>query len=368
MSVKSTRFFAVLAVCIFSATTNAQTITTPRIPSPAAEVSQTVGISKITVNYSRPSVNGREIWGQLVPYGYNNLGFGTATAAPWRAGANENTTISFSHDAEINGETVSAGTYGLHIGVMEDGSATYILSGNTTSWGSYFYDESEDVLRTDVQTTEIPMTETLTYNFIDTDKNSTTLVLDWEKKRFPLKITFATDDIVMANARNQMRSITGFGWQGPLSAANYALQNNINHEEALAWVDQSINGNRNFQNVFVKASLLKQQNKESESIALFDEAAQLANNPQLNFLAYQMLQQYQNNDKALEYFKLNVKRNPNDPNVHDSLGEGYKTIGENKLAIKSLKKSLSLNPPPNVKANSLRLLKELGVEEYAGVE
>lgn len=364
-SVLSTGVF--LAALFLTAKTEAQTITTPRVASPAAEVSQTVGISKVTINYSRPSVKDREIWGMLVPYGYNNLGFGTATAAPWRAGANENTVITLSHDAKIAGKEVPAGSYGLFVAVMENGGATFILSENTTSWGSYFYDEKEDVLRADVTTEEIPMTETLTFDFIETGKNSTIAVLDWEKKRFPLEISFDTDRIVLAQAEGQLRGVSGFGWQGPLSAANYCMQNNINHEQALKWVDQSINNNKNFQNVFVKASLLKQTGKESQSLPMFDEAAQMANTGQLNYLGYQMLNQHKDFEKAIEYFKLNVKKNPENANVHDSLGEAYKESGQDKLAIKSLKKSLSLNPPANVKANSIKLLKELGVD-YASVE
>lgn len=368
MKVKSVLSAGVLlAASFFTAKTEAQTITTPRVASPAAEVSQTVGISKVTVKYSRPSVKDREIWGKLVPYGYNNLGFGTATAAPWRAGANENTVIKLSHDAKVGGKEVPAGSYGLFIAVMENDKATFILSENTSSWGSFFYNEKEDALRADITTEEIPMTETLTYDFVQTGKNSTILVLDWEKKRFPLEISFDTDQIVLAQAEDQMRGVAGFGWQGPLSAAQYCMQNNINHEQALKWVDQSINNSRNFQNVFVKASLLKQTGDENQSTPMFDEAAQMANIGQLNFLGYQMLMQHEDYDKAIEYFKLNVKRNPEDANVHDSLGEGYKVSGQDKLAIKSLKKSLSLNPPANVKANSIKLLKELGVD-YASAE
>src|SRR5678815_4901508 len=90
-----------------------QPITTPRTPSPAASITQTIGISTVTVNYSRPSVKNREIWGALVPYGWNVQTFGAAKQAPWRAGANENTFIKFSHDATVEGHKVPAGTYGL---------------------------------------------------------------------------------------------------------------------------------------------------------------------------------------------------------------------------------------------------------------
>jgi len=366
MKFKNLPLTCMLLVSVFMYTdSQAQNITTPRVPSPAAKVSQTVGISTVTVKYSRPSVRDREIWGNIVPFGYNNLGFGTATAAPWRAGANENTVIIFSDDAKIEGQDLKAGTYGLHIAVKENNEATIIFSNNSSSWGSFFYDEGEDALRVDVSTEEIPMTEVLTYDFIDLDKNSTTAVLDWEKKRFPFKVSFDTDQLVIANAKDELRGTTGFSWQGALSAANYCLQNNVNLDQGLAWADQSLQQSRNFQTISVKAGLLKQKDPNADVTALFDEAAKIANINQLNALGYQLMLQHNEVNKAIEYFKMNVERNPTDANVHDSLGEAYKTAGMDKLAIKSLKKSLSLNPPPNVKANSLKLLKELGVEDYA---
>jgi hypothetical protein len=107
------KLMLVMSAALVAITSNSQGVTTPRTPSPAATVSQTIGISTITVNYSRPSVKGREVWGTLVPYGWNVQGFGAGNEAPWRAGANENTTIKFSHDAKVEGQTISAGVYGL---------------------------------------------------------------------------------------------------------------------------------------------------------------------------------------------------------------------------------------------------------------
>ncbi len=352
---------AIVCSMFMTSSVLAQTITTPRTASPAAEVTQTLGISTISINYSRPTVKGRDIWGALVPYGYNNLGFGTATAAPWRAGANENTTITFSDNAKVEGKNIEAGTYALFIGVLKDGKADIIFSKNSTSWGSYFYNQEEDALRVQVTSVDNAMTERLTYDFIDLSKTSATVVLDWEKKRFPFKVEYAVDEIVINNAKNMLRSTAGFGFQGPLSAARYALQNNLNLDEAIKWADQAIAVNPNFNGYFTKATILAKQGKTAEASKLNDKAVKLANKAQLNFMGYQMVGQ-KNNDKALEYFKLNVKRNPKDANVHDSLGECYKTMGNKKAAIKEFKTSLSLNPTAGVKANSIKNLKELGVE------
>ncbi len=347
-----------LLLCSFAALS--QGVTTPRAASPAAEISQTIGISKVTIKYSRPAVNDRDVYGtNLVHYGYKNLGFGTSEAAPWRAGANENTTITFSHEAMVEGERVPAGTYGLFMALHQDGKADIILSNNSSSWGSYFYDPEEDQLKVTVNTQETSMTERLTFDFVDIGTNSAVAVLDWEKKRFPFKIEFDVNAVVVANAQEELRGVKGFGWQGPATAANYCLQNNYNLEQGMKWADQAVNNEKNFNTLYVKAGLSKALGQDAHD--LYDQAASLANKNQLNFLGYQAMGAG-DQDQALEYFKLNLKRNPEDPNMYDSLAECYKNMGEDKEAIKHFKKSLSMNPPPNVKANSIKNLEELGVD------
>lgn len=359
------------SMCLFAigaiTQVKAQTVTTPRPVSPAAELKQTIGLTEITVNYSRPRVTDRngqdrtgQIWGALVPYGFTSFGFGSGNPAPWRAGANENTIITFSDDVKVEGKDLKAGTYGFHLEVKEGNEATAIFSNNSTSWGSFFYDEKEDALRVPIKSKENAFTQILTYNFVDYTANSGVLALDWEKKRFEINISIDVHTIVFENFRNELRSTAGFGWQGPLAAAQYCLNNNINLDEALTWVDQSINNTRNFNNIFVKARLLNLKGQTENYNTMMTEAADLANIGQLNFLGYQLMGQG-NVKKAIEFFQLNVKRNPNDANVHDSLGEAYKTNGDTKLAIKEFKKSLSLNPPAGTKANSEKHLKELGV-------
>ncbi|MFK5973163.1 MAG: DUF2911 domain-containing protein [Flavobacteriaceae bacterium] len=155
--------------------------------SQIAKVSQRIGITDAIIIYSRPRVNNREVWGELVPYGMNNLGFGTAKESPWRAGANENTVIKFTDDVKIEGHDLAAGKYGLHMIIHEDNKATVIFSKNNNAWGSYFYDPSDTILQVDVDTEEVTHTELLTFNFIAVDATSATLALAWEKKRIPLK-------------------------------------------------------------------------------------------------------------------------------------------------------------------------------------
>lgn len=334
-------------------------ITTPRTPSPGASVSQTIGISTVNVNYSRPSVKEREVWGKLVPYGWNKQTFGFGNDAPWRAGANENTVITFSHDLKVEGKNVPAGSYGLFFVINEDNSGEVILSKDYQSWGSFFYDASHDLMRAPITIRNTGHTELLTYDFINLTKNSGELVLNWEKKQFPVKVEFAVDDIVMANAAEQLKGTVGFNWLGYNSAANYALQNKVNLEQALKWSDQAISQNKNFTTANVKAGILAELGKSDEADKLRAEALSTATEAETNNYGYQLINQGKH-DKAIEILTMNTKKFPNSANVWDSLGEAYALKGDKANAIKNFKKSLSLNPPAGVKANSEKYLKQLG--------
>jgi len=363
MKLFTTTITTILLIVLLSTNMKAQgVITTPRAPSPAASVTQTIGISTVTINYSRPSVKCRKIWDSLVPYGYNVQAFGAGNRAPWRAGANENTTIKFSDDATVEGHPVPAGEYGLFFVVYPDNTGEVILSKDYKAWGSFWYDSTLDFMRAKIQLRDAPMTEMLTYNFMNDTKTSSELVLNWEKKQFPVKIEFDVDKIVMANAAEQLKNSVGFSWQGYASAANYALQNKVNLDQAVIWANQAIAQNRNFTTMTLKSNLLKAQGRADESAKAMDTAIQLSTENELNLYAYGLIAQQQV-DKAIEMFILNTKRHPESPNVWDSLGEGYATKGDKKNAITNFKKSLSMNPPANVKANSEKFLNRLGATQ-----
>ncbi|MEO6719355.1 MAG: DUF2911 domain-containing protein [Ferruginibacter sp.] len=349
----------VLLLTVFSVNSKCQGIKAPRVPSPAATVSQTIGISVVSVNYSRPSVKKREVWGNLVPYGWNVQAFGAGNSAPWRAGANENTTISFSHDAKVEGKEVPAGVYGLFFVVNKDNSGEVILSKDSRSWGSFFYTDKQDVLRSNIKLNETPFTELLTYDFTDVTKTSANLVLNWEKKQFPVKIEFDVDKIVLANAADELKGPVGFNWQGFASAANYALQNKTSMEQGLTWINQAIAQNKSFNTLSVKAGLLKELGKADESAKIMDDAIAIATENELNLYGYQFLTAG-DHAKAIQYLELNTKRFPKSPNTWDSLGEAYFTKGDKKNAIIYFKKSLDMNPPANVRANSEKFLKQMG--------
>ena len=352
------RTLSTLLSCVLALSVSAQ-VTLPRTPSPAAEVSQTIGISTVTVNYSRPAVKGRAIWGDLVPYGWNVQGFGNQNSAPWRAGANENTVVTFSHDAKVEGQMVPAGSYGLFFTINADNTGEVILSKDHRSWGSFFYEPSRDQVRAKIQVRDHPMTELLTYDFINLTKNSTELVLNWEKKQFPVRIEFAVDDIVLDNAAEELKGVVGFSWQGFNSAANYALQNNVRTEAALAWSDQAIATQKNFTTLNVKAGLLDQMGKTDEAKKIREEALTVATEAELNAYGYQLLNQNKF-EEGIRILTVNTERYPQSANTWDSLGEAYALKGDKENAIKYFKKSLTLNPTEATKANSVKYLKKFG--------
>jgi tetratricopeptide (TPR) repeat protein len=350
---------AIILVIFTTVFANAQVgITTPRTPSPAASVSQTIGISTVTINYSRPSVNNRKVWGELVPYGWNVQNFGLQNSAPWRAGANENTVIHFSDPATVQGKQVPAGDYGLFFVINEDNTGEVILSKEHNSWGSFFYDKKYDVLRSPIKIKDAPMTERLTYEFNDISKTKAELDLVWEKKAFPVSIEFAVDDLVIANAERQLKSTTGFSFLGPMSAANYALNNNVSLDKALVWANQAVNQNANFQTLSVKSNVQKALGNAGGADSSMKAALAIANEGQLNAYGYNLLNQ-KKYDEAIDIFILVTQRFPRSANAFDSLGEGYAIKGDKKNAITNFKKALSMNPPEAVKANSEKYLKQL---------
>lgn len=358
---KKINFYVVLLFLAFSISAQAQ-LNTPR-GSQQATITQRVGITDISITYSRPSVNGRDIWGSLVPYGMNNLGFGTSTAAPWRAGANENTTITFSHDAYVEGKPIKAGTYGLFVEVKHDNKATLILSKDNQAWGSFYYDQKRDALRADISTKKAQHHELLTFEFNTVNANDAIASLVWGEKEFPFKIAVDVTDVVLDEFRAKSNGQFGFNRQNWEQAAAYALNNGGDLNEALGWIDGAIQGNfysqKTFNNLAIKGQILNKLGRTDEYAALMDEASGMANKQQLNALGYQMMNA-KDYERAVAFFKENIERHPDDPNGYDSLGECYKNMGENQKAIKNFKKSLSMNPPANVKANSEKHLKELG--------
>lgn len=343
------QIFTIILAGFISTTIFAQGITLP--PSGGnqkAEVSQWIGPVKVTINYSSPKVHAPDgtdrkghIWGELVPYGLNNLGFGTSTAAPWRAGANENTTITFSHDVKLGGKDVKAGTYGLHLIVEKDVPWTYILSNNSTSWGSFFYDAKEDAARVQSTPVDSEYSEYLTYGFEDRHPNSAVAYLAWENKKAPITIEVPNiKELYVASMRDELRGSPGFNFQNYASAANFCATNKINLEEALTWADAAISGafvgQENFFTLQTKANVLNAMGKGSEAESVMMKAINhpTASVGQIHGYGRSLITAGKN-EKALEVFKTNQKLHPEDkftPNV--GLARGYNAVGDKKNAIK----------------------------------
>lgn len=303
-------------------------LTMPEL-SQAASVSQTIGLTKITVDYHRPLVKNRKIWGGLVPF--NKI---------WRAGANENTTIQFSDPVMINGTEVPAGTYGLHT-IPGEAEWTVILNKNSGAWGSYFYDESLDQLRFIVKPATAPFAEALAYYFENPEENSVNLVLHWEKLKIEFSIKVDVKEVVFAHMKQELTTMPGFFWQGYSQAALYCLQNDMHREEAMKLIDISIGKNRNFTNLRVKSGLLQKAGDVQGAEKLMTEANSIATEAEINALGYQYLGA-KKFDKAIETFRMNAEKHPDSWNVYDSLGEGYQAIGNRELALENYEKALEL--------------------------
>jgi len=332
-------FLITLIALFFSINLTTAQLDMPR-GSQMAKISQRVGITDITIAYSRPSVNEREVWGNLVPYGMNNLGFGTAKESPWRAGANENTVIKFTDDVKIEGKDLAAGKYGLHMVIHENGKANVIFSKNSSAWGSYFYEPSDDALQVEVDTKEIPHTEQLTFMFNEVDGTSAIAALNWEKKQIPFKIEVAVADVVLANIRQKLQNQPGFNRQTWEQAAGYALNNGGDLDEALGWIEGAISGQffsqKNFNNLNIKAQILTKQGKTNEADKVMEEALAMGTVFEIHGYGRQLIGQGKK-DKALAVFKKNAKINKGQWPVDFGLARGYAANGEYKTALKHLK-------------------------------
>ncbi len=184
MKLSSYFFFVLTLVASTALQAQGQLTTEPVGGNKKASVSEQIGLTMVTLHYNRPGVRGREgkLWGTPVAhYGLEAPGFGANRPAPWRAGANENTTIEFSHDVTVEGKPLAAGRYGLFMALGAD-QTEVIFSKNSTSWGHYFYDPGEDALRVTVQNETLPQSvERLRYEFLNQTDSSATVALEWEK-------------------------------------------------------------------------------------------------------------------------------------------------------------------------------------------
>jgi hypothetical protein len=330
-----------------------------------AEVSQWIGPVKISIAYHSPRVHFKDaertghIWGELIPFGMFDEGFGPSKSTPWRAGANETTAITFSHDVKIEGKDLKAGTYALFLEVGKSGPWTWIFSSHL-GWGSFQYDPKNDVLRVAATPRDAPFTEFMTYGFDDRMPESAVAYLQWENKRIPMKIDVPNvNEIYVAQMRQQLESWAGFNYQNWQAAAQFCVDNKINLDEALVWAEKAIKepfrgavlGHEDFSTLQTKAAVLIAMGKEKEADAIIDTAMHLPGAEMLPVhQAGMRLLRAGRKEKALEVFKFNAQQHPEEKfYTYAGLARAYTAVGDKANAIKNWETALK-NVPDAQKA------------------
>lgn len=353
-----------IGIGVLPMTLQAQLTLPPSGDNQQASVTQWMGPVEVAIHYSSPDVHGPNgedrtghIWGELVPYGMANLQFGYSTEAnpsPWRGGANMNTTIRFSHDVLVEGKALKAGTYGLHF-IPEKDTWTIIFSSNSTAWGSFFYQPSEDVLRVQTKPATHAYTEWLTYTFTDRQPDACTAELMWELLRVPIHIQVPDiEQVYIAQFRKDLQSDKGFGFQAWVDAANYCVAHQTNLDEALTWANYALEepffGRKNFTTLSCKANVLGAMGKtvQRDSVMLVAIKDPSASALDVHYYA-RGLQAQQKNAEALVIYKINYEKFPALAVTNLGLARGYAATGDYKAALKYAKAALTLNPDPQVR-------------------
>jgi len=268
-----------------------------------ARILQRIGLTDITIDYHRPLVRGRKIFGGVQAYG-----------DVWRAGANFNTTIEFSDPVTIEGQPLAKGIYGLHF-IPGESSWIAIFSKNSTSWGSFTYDKAEDALRVTVKPQRIEPHEVLSYDFDDPTPTSTVITMRWETVAVPFKLEVNTRDIVAQSLRNQLRGRVQTEWQAWEEVANYLLENKLSAEEAAKYADRSIEIEDRFENEITKARALTALGRQADARAAQDKALTLGSESQVYQFA-RSLQRLGQQSQALDIFRANIQKHPNTLTAH----------------------------------------------------
>ena len=320
-----------------------------------AEVTQWMGPVSVTVNYSSPDVHSPagddrsgHIWGELVPWGIGPNpyypGYGTAETMPWRAGANENTTIRFSHDVQVEGQPLPAGTYGFHLipGQEEWG---VIFSRNSTSWGSFFYEPGEDALRVTVKPEAAEYREWLTYDFVDRKLDSTVLALHWERLRIPVRIAAPNViDLYVEGIDREMRNRPGGMWQNWYGATQFLLTRKARPEKALEYARNGVSDNRgepNFLTLSALSQALLANGKEAEAKEAFTQALAhpSATSNDLHQAGRQLLAGGQK-DLAMQVFQTNFDRFQGAWPTEVGMTRGLSALGRYQEALPHARKAL----------------------------
>ena len=326
-------------------------------------MTQFIGPVKVTIDYSSPAVHGPggasdrrgQIWGKLVPYGMTDLGVRGGKLSPWRGGANENTIFAVSDPVTIEGQPLPAGQYGMHFIPGAD-EWTVIFSKNSSSWGSFFYDESLDALRVKVKPAKHEYREWLTYEFTTRRPAETTAEMQWEDLAVPLNIKVENvNEIYITKLRQELTGSAGFNPQAYDAAAQFCVQAGVHLEDALGWAELAINspiGQTDFNTLSTKALVLSKMGRDAEAKTIMQAAVHdpSATSLQIHLYGRQLLAA-KKNEEALEVFKLNAERNGDKWPVNVGLARAYMALGDYKKAADYAQKAAAQAPDPVNKKN-----------------
>lgn len=317
--------------------------------SQGAEVSQEIGLTEITIKYHRPLAGGRKIWDGVVPYG-----------KVWRTGANTITTISFTDPVMIEGKPLEKGTYGLHMIPTPD-EWTVIFSKNSTSWGSFTYDQAEDALRITVKPQPAELHDALTYEFVQLQPESAVVELVWEKLAISFKVSVDVHSVVQASLKEQLRTLERYTWMSWNDAATYLLKENVSLDDALAYANKAISNEDRFEDEITKSKILTALNRKDEASATQKRALDLSTPEQADQLAHQMLAA-RRDEEAFAIFRDNARKHPDLWLTHEGLARMFSAQGKYADAEKEIKVALA-NAPQDQKNSLMEMAQHLGAKQ-----
>jgi hypothetical protein len=350
MTMNRFRTLVIFAVAFIACGVQAQSFVLDLpLKSQRASVSQRIGLTTVEIRYHRPLVNGRKIWGDVVPYG-----------KVWRTGANTIPTITFSDPVTIEGKPLDRGTYGLHT-IPSPDEWTIIFSKNSTSWGSFTYDQSEDALRVTVKPQPGDMHNALTFDFDDLQARSAVVALKWEKLAVPFRVEVDVPHLTDASLREQLRGQKAYMWNSWNDAATYLLGQKLALDDALTYANKSIEQEDRFDNELTKSKVLSALNRETEAAAAQHRAIEVGNPSQVNAFAVALLKSKKNDD-AFAAFRDNAKLHPSEWVTHEGLARMYSAQRKFDDATKELRLAIAA-APEDAKANLTSLAKKVAARE-----
>ena len=334
-------------------------------------VTQEIGLVRVTVDYSSPDVHSPtgedrtgKIWGELVPYGMTNLRFGTCgDQCPWRGGANQNTVFTTTHDLLVQGQKLPAGSYGLHFIPGRD-EWTVIFSRNSTSWGSYTYDASEDALRVPAKPQPSEHHEWLTYEFTDRRPDKATVALKWERLALPIELVVEdAAGLWVENLRRELRSNPGFDWRGWQAAAEFTLASKAHLEQGLEWAKAAVEGplgQRNFRTLSTLSRLQEATGHAADAAKSMDAALEHPTAGPFDVHGFaRQLQAAGKNEEAMRVYQLNARKHPGVWPTAFGLARGHAGLGQNEQALEQARAALAQAPDAQAKATVEGFIEQL---------